>query len=163
MKRWYKCCSSILPLVQFFFLNQYKISHALRFLACLVRFLHINYLLWYNLILVNLSCTRFKHFILVQSHCLITIVHVHICWPQTTNMDSSHIMADSRSEKYHISAQNKAKYVLATSIFRNLLEDHGPRPPPSGVTYSASQTTATPSKISLFANKSTWELWCMKF
>ena len=58
--------------------------------------------------------------------------------------------------KHHISAQNEGKHVLATSIFQNFLGKHAPKPP-SRVTPAASQTTATPSKISLFTNKSTWE------
>ena len=53
--------------------------------------------------------------------------------------------------KHHISAQNEGKHILATSIFQNF--------PPSRVTPAASQTMATLSEISLFANKSTWELW----
>ena len=36
--------------------------------------------------------------------------------------------ADSSSESHHISAQNKEKHVLATSIFQNFLGEHAPRP-----------------------------------
>ena len=61
--------------------------------------------------------------------------------------------ADSSSESHHISAQYEEKHVLATSIFQN---SSGSMPPGpfSGVTHAASPTTSTPSKISLFANKS---------
>ena len=48
-------------------------------------------------------------------------------------------------------------YLLATSIFQNFLGEHVPRLPRK-VTPSASQQTTTPSQISLFGNKSTWEL-----
>ena len=58
---------------------------------------------------------------------------------------------------HHIYAQNEEKHVLATSIFQNFLGEHAPDPP-SGVTPLASKTTAMPSNISLFANKSTREL-----
>ena len=59
---------------------------------------------------------------------------------------------------HHISAQNEGKHVLATSIFQNFLWEHAPRPPYRGYIFGM-KTTALPSNISLFANKSAWELY----
>ena len=83
-----------------------------------------------------------------------TTARVHICWPQTGNVESPHMKVGSSSESHHISAQNKEKHVLATSIFQNFLGEHASRPS-RGVTHAALPTTSTPLKISLFANKST--------
>ena len=40
--------------------------------------------------------------------------------------------AGSSSESYHISAQNKEKHILATSIFQNFLGEHAPQTPLAG-------------------------------
>ena len=60
--------------------------------------------------------------------------------------------------KHHISAQNERKHVLAPSISQNFLGSMSQEPTPSKVTPAASQMMAPPSKISLSASKSTWEL-----
>ena len=102
----------------------------LRFLAGLVQFLH-NKL--YFMIKSNPCsvCTCFEHLILVQSQRLMTIAtvtHVHICWPQTGNVESPHTMADSSSESHPTSAQNEGKHILPTSSFQSFLEEHVPGP-----------------------------------
>ena len=44
------------------------------------------------------------------------------------NVEPPHMKAGSSSESHHISAQNKEKHVLATSIFQNFLREHASRP-----------------------------------
>ena len=67
----------------------------------------------------------------------------------SNNMDSPHIMVHSSLESHHISAQNKGKYVLATSIFQTFVGEHVPRPHLQGHTYSVTNNSYTIEDLTL--------------
>ena len=76
-------------------------------------------------------CTRFEHFILVQSQRfsgqwlswllrMFTYANPVTCWASTHN-GGFQLWVGLRLLKHDISAQNEGKHILATSIFQNFL------------------------------------------